>query len=174
MKTHAMQWPAMASTRLLTLGGALLASLLLSSQVRAQDRPQGQPRDAAEMQQRMQERLDQRVSMLTERLKLSADQSAKVRQILIAERDQMKAFRDKARNGAGADRDANRDANRDAMRTQMRAMREHTEQQIESVLTEQQRTAYRQWRDEQEKDRAARGDPGDRRPRGERPPATAR
>jgi hypothetical protein len=144
-----------------------VASLLLSSQVRAQERPQDRPRDPAQMQQRMQERLDQRVSLLTERLKLSADQSAKVRQILVQERDQMQAFREKARSQS----EGGQDANRDTMRSQMRTMRDQTEQQIESVLTEQQRTAYKQLRDEQEKEHAARGDRG---PRGGRPPAATR
>jgi hypothetical protein len=64
-------------------------------------------------------------------------------------------------------RPAPNDAARDSVRTQMRAIRDRTNQRIESVLTADQRTAYRELRQSMENDRRERGDSTRRRPRGD-------
>jgi hypothetical protein len=149
--------------RLLAVGAALLGSLALTPKVDAQQGPpssqEGRPRRDGNPEQR----LERRVSRMTEELKLNSAQGTRVRQILVEERTQMQALRDKNR----AQGDANRDANRDAIRTQMRTIHDRTEQQIEGVLTEQQRTTYRQLRENARKEHGGR----DGRPRDQQPSA---
>jgi hypothetical protein len=76
----------------------------------------------------------------------------------------MQALREKNRTQG----DANRDANRDAIRAQMRTIHDRTEQQIEGVLTEQQRATYRQLREAKRKEH---GERDGRRPRDQQRPA---
>jgi Spy/CpxP family protein refolding chaperone len=150
--------------RLVVLGAALAVGLFAST-VDAQERPEGDARrggrgerfDPAQM-------LERRVSFLTERLQLSSPQQTQVRSILTEELTAMQAFR--TQRGDGAQRDENR-AQRDSLRTQMRTLRERTEQRIEGVLSEQQRTKYQALRKDM-KERRGRG--GDDRPRSERRP----
>jgi protein CpxP len=150
--------------RLITVTAALLSSLAFAPKIHAQEgAPQaqeGRPRRDGNPEQR----LERRVSRMAEELKLNSAQATKVRQILVEERTQMQALRDKNR----AQGEANRDANRDAIRTQMRTIRGRTEQQIEGVLTAQQRTTYTQLREAHKKEHEGREG---RRPRDQQPPA---
>jgi len=81
--------------------------------------------------------LERRLQMLTERLQLSSQQATQIRQILTQEQTQLQALRQKAEGGAS----------RESLRPEMQAIRQRTDQQIEGVLTEQQRTTYRELRE---------------------------
>jgi hypothetical protein len=100
------------------------------------------------------QRIERRVGMMTERLQLSQPQATQIRQILTKESEQMRALWDKAQGGT----------DREALRPQMQSIREGTEKQIEGVLTEQQRTTYRELRESMRKQRGD-GRRGDGRPR---------
>jgi Spy/CpxP family protein refolding chaperone len=142
--------------------GAALAIGLLASTIDAQERSEGDDRRGARRERfDPAQMLERRVSLLTERLQLSSSQQTQVRSILTEELKAMQAFRPKG--GGGAQRQENR-AQRDSARTQMRALRERTEQRIESVLTEQQRAKYRELRQSM-RDQRGRGRGGDDRPR---------
>jgi protein CpxP len=143
--------------------GAALAIGLFASTVDAQGRPKGDDR-AGGRGERVDpaQRLEQRVSLLTERLQLNASQQTQVRSILTEELNVMQAFRSKQ----GQDRQPGDRAQRDSARTQMRALRERTEQRINGVLSEQQRTKYQELRQSMQ-ERRGRGRGGDDRPRAE-------
>ena len=147
-----------ALPRLFAAGAALMAGVLLTPQAHAQ----GQPRGGARSEQRMDpaQRLERQVAFLTERLRLTSEQAARVRQILLQEREQMQALRQRA--------DAQSGSSRESLREEVRAIRERTVQQIEGVLTEQQRSTYRELREAQRRERP---ESGQRRPRGDRPRA---
>jgi hypothetical protein len=98
------------------------ASTNSSGQMERRDRMQRSP---AEMAQRQSERL-------TQQLGLSADQSAKVQQILLARGQEMQAMRGQARDAA----------NPDQMREQMQANRAKYEAQFKEVLTADQYTKF--------------------------------
>lgn len=133
----------------LALGAALTAGLVLAPQAGAQSEQQGRP-DRRERGERMdpQQRLDRRVSMLTERLQLSQQQATQIRQILTQEHTQMAALRQKAEGGA----------DRESLRPEMQSIRQRSEQQIDGVLTAQQRTTYRELREQMRKERGERGE----------------
>ncbi|MCC3155252.1 DUF4890 domain-containing protein [Hymenobacter sp. BT770] len=89
---------------------------------RGYGRMQGTPEEMATRQsQRM-----------TQELGLSADQTAKVQQILLARGQEMQAMRGQARD----------ESNREQMRTQMEASRTKYEEQFKAVLTPEQYTKY--------------------------------
>jgi hypothetical protein len=137
----------MKSTTRLAFGAVLAAGLVLAPQAGAQSEQQGRP-GRPERAQRMdpQQRLERRVSMLTERLQLSQQQATQLRQILTEEQTQTQALRQKA--GGGADRES--------LRPEMQAIRQRTEQRIDGILTEQQRTTYRELRESMRKERRKR------------------
>jgi hypothetical protein len=140
----------------LAFGAVLAAGLALAPQAGAQSEQQGRP-DRRGRGERMDpaQRIERRLSMLTERLQLSEQQASQVRQILTQEQTQLQALWQKAQ--AGADRES--------LRPEMQSIRQRTEQQIDGVLTEQQRATYRELREQMRKEREQRGD--GRRPGGE-------
>jgi Spy/CpxP family protein refolding chaperone len=129
----------MTSMTRLAFGVVLAAGLVLAPQAEAQSEQQGRPDRGAQRGERMdpKQRLERRISMLTERLQLSQQQAAQIRQILTQEQTQMQPLWQKAEAGAS----------RESLRPEIQAIRERTEQQIEGVLTEQQRTTYRELRE---------------------------
>jgi hypothetical protein len=136
--------------RILALGAAIAAGLVLAPQAGAQSEQQGRPDRGGQRGERMDpaQRLERRMSTLNERLQLSTQQAAQIRQILTQEQTQMQALRQKAEGGAS----------RESLQAEMRAIRQRTEQQIEGVLTEQQRATYRELRESMRRDRGPRGD----------------
>ena len=70
---------------------------------------------------------------LAKRLNLTADQSAKVQQIMLARGQEMQAMRGQAQAGTG---------DRQQMRDQMQANRAKYEEQLKAVLTPEQLTQY--------------------------------
>jgi Spy/CpxP family protein refolding chaperone len=141
----------MKSVTRLAFGAALAAALVLAPQAGAQSEQQGRP-DRRERGERMdpQQRLERRVGMLTERLQLSNQQATQIRQILTQEQSQMQALWQKAEGGAS----------RESLRPEIQAIRQRTDQQIEGVLTEQQRATYRELRESMRKERGGRRGPG--------------
>lgn len=144
--------------RLIAVGAAFAIGLFAST-VDAQGRPEGNGRRGERVDPA--QRLEQRVGLLTERLQLNASQQSQVRSILTEEMNAMQAFRQRNRDEA---RSAG-SAQRDSVRAQMRAVRERTEQRMNGVLTEQQRTKYRELRQSMEQ---RRGPGGDDRPQSKR------
>jgi protein CpxP len=142
--------------------GAALAIGLFASTVDAQGRPKGDRGGARGERVDPAQRLEQRVSLLTERLQLNASQQTQVRSILTEELNAMQAFRSKRGDGAQRQDQPEARAQRDSARTQMRALRERTEQRINGVLSEQQRTKYEELRQSMQ-ERRGRG--GETRPR---------
>ena len=138
----------MKSMTRLTFGAVLAAGLVLAPQAGAQSEQQGRP-GRPERGQRMdpQQRVERRISMLTERLQLSQQQATQLRQILTEEQTQLQPLWQRAE--AGADRES--------LRPEMKAIRQRTEQRIEGVLTEQQRTTYRELRESMRKERGEGG-----------------
>jgi hypothetical protein len=138
----------------LAFGAVLAAGLALAPPAGAQSEQQGRP-DRPGRGERMDpaQRVERRVSMLTERLQLSQQQATQIRQILTDEGTQMRALREKAQGGA----------DRESLRPQMQSIRQRTEQQIDGVLTAQQRATYKALREEMQKRRGERGE--GRRPR---------
>jgi Spy/CpxP family protein refolding chaperone len=133
----------------LAFGAVLAAGLVLAPQAGAQSEQQGRP-DRPGRGERMDpaQRIERRVSMLTERLQLSQQQATQVRAILTQEQSQVKALRDKAQGSA----------DRESMRSEMQSIRQRTEQQIDGVLSAQQRVTYTQLRQEMQKRRGERGE----------------
>jgi Spy/CpxP family protein refolding chaperone len=138
----------MKSMTRLAFGAVLTAGLVLAPQAGAQSEQQGRP----ERGQRMdpQQRLERRLSMMTEKLQLSQSQATQIREILTKENEQMRGLWEKAQGGA----------DRESLRPQMQSIREGTEKQIDAVLTEQQRTTYRELREQMRKERGERGERG--------------
>ncbi len=141
----------MRSMTRLAFGAALAAGLVLAPQAGAQSEQQGRPDRGGQRGERMdpQQRLERRVQMLTERLQLSQQQATQIRQILTQEQTQMQALWQKAEGGAS----------RESLRPEMQSIRQRTEQQIEGVLTEQQRATYRELRESMRKERGGRRGP---------------
>ena len=142
----------MKSMTRLAFGAALAAGLALAPQAGAQSEQQGRPDRPRGERMDPQQRLERRVGMLTERLQLSQQQAAQIRQILSQEHTQMQAVRQKAEGGAS----------RETLRPEMQSIRQRSEQQIEAVLTEQQRATYRELRESMQKRRGERGERGER------------
>lgn len=142
----------------LAFGAVLAAGLVLAPQAGAQSEQQGRPDRGGQRRERMDpaQRVERRVGILTERLQLSGQQATQIRQILTQEQTQVQALRQKAEGGT----------DREGLRSEMRAIRQRTEQQIDGVLTAQQRTTYNALREEMRKQREQRGERGERqRPR---------
>jgi hypothetical protein len=170
--------------RLLAVGAVLAGSVLVSAQACAQGQQQEGRERGGRTERRMDpaQRVERRVALLTERLQLSSRRQTEVRQILTEEGEQVQALFPNGRGpgdfrgprGQGDERrrgDANRpdSARREEMRAameKMRALRERTEQRIDGVLTERQRVAYRELREEQRKQFEQRDSARQRRPRG--------
>src|SRR5918998_225579 len=131
----------------LAFGAVLAAGLVLAPQAGAQGEQQGRP-DRGGRGERMDpaQRVERRVSMLTERLQLSQQQATQIRQILSQEPTQVQALRQKAQGNA----------DRESLRPEMQSIRQRTEQQIDGVLTAQQRATYRELRDSMRKERGQR------------------
>ena len=176
------------SLRLLAAGSVFAGVLAIAPVIEAQ----APARDSARAGQRMprgpraerqgpmnpEQRVERQISHLTQRLTLSEPQVARIRQILTEEHEQVARVMEQAgmSRPAGARAEGERparpsEAEREAMRakmqgmrTQMDSIRTRSEERIESVLTAQQRTTYRELREEMR---------NTRRPRGEGRPAPA-
>ena len=144
----------MKSMTRLAFGAVLAAGLVLAPQAGAQSEQQGRSRPERGQRMDPAQRIERRVGMMTERLQLSQQQATQIRQILTKESEQMRALREKAAGGA----------DRESLRPQMQSIREGTEKQVEGVLTEQQRTTYRELRESMRKERGE-GRRADGRPR---------
>jgi Spy/CpxP family protein refolding chaperone len=142
----------MRSMTRLAFGAVLAAGLVLAPQAGAQSEQQGRTRPERGQRMDPAQRIERRVGMLTERLQLSQQQATQIRQILTQEQTQMQPLWQKAEGGA----------DRESLRPEMQAIRQRTEQQIEGVLTEQQRGTYRELRESMRKERGA---TAERRPR---------
>jgi Spy/CpxP family protein refolding chaperone len=108
--------------------------------------------------------IDRRVTMLTERLDLSATQGVSIREILLDEQTKMRALRPELGSGQPGQRPAGSvrgertrgdsagraqrsrpdSAERAQLRMEFQALRQSTDARIEGVLTVEQRTAYRE------------------------------
>jgi Spy/CpxP family protein refolding chaperone len=137
----------MKSITRLAFGAALAAGLVLTPEAGAQSEQQGRARPERGQRMDPAQRLERRVSMLTERLQLSTQQAAQIRQILTQEQTQVQALRQKAQG-----------ASRESLRPEMKAIRQRTEQQIDRVLTAQQRTTYHALRESMKQNRGKRGE----------------
>jgi hypothetical protein len=140
----------MRSMTRLAFGAVLAAGLVLAPQAGAQSEQQGRPGRGGQRGERMDpaQRIERRVGMLTERLQLSQPQATEIRQILTQESEQIRALWEKAQPGG----------DRESLGPQMKSIREATEKKIEGVLTEQQRTTYRELRERMRKERGERGE----------------
>ncbi|MBF9222070.1 Spy/CpxP family protein refolding chaperone [Hymenobacter ruricola] len=92
---------------------------------------QGPGRGYGRMQGSPEEMAKRQTERMTQELGLSADQAAKVQQIMIARGQEMQAMRGQGQGG-----------DREAMRTQMQANREKYDGQFKEVLTPEQYTKY--------------------------------
>lgn len=148
--TSMTQRRTIGRARLLALGAAFVAGLVLAPPAGAQSEQQGRPDRGGQRGERMdpKQRVERRVGMLTERLQLSEQQATKIRQILTQEQTQMQGLWQKAEGGA----------DRESLRPQLQSIREGTEKQVEGVLSEQQRTTYRELRESMRKQREQRGE----------------
>jgi len=135
----------------LAFGAVLAAGLVMTPEAGAQSEQQGRPDHGGQRGERMDpaQRVERRMAKLTERLQLSTEQATRIRQFLTQEQTQMQALWQKAEGGAS----------RESLRPEMQAIRQRTEQQIEGVLTEQQRATYRELRDSMRKERGGRRAP---------------
>jgi spermidine/putrescine-binding protein len=137
----------MKSMTRLAFGAVLAAGLVMAPAAGAQSGQQGRTRPDRGERMDPAQRIERRVGMMTERLQLSTEQATRIRQILTQEQTEMRALWQKAEG----------DASRESLRPEMKALRERTEQQIEGVLSEQQRTTYRELRETMRKQRGERG-----------------
>jgi len=94
--------------------------------------------------------IEQRVAELSDRLSLSAEQEASVRVVLHEEA----AHARKAMREAGGDRDA--------MRRSFRERAMETDRRIEALLREEQKEAYRSYREERRREMRKRFQEGER------------
>jgi Spy/CpxP family protein refolding chaperone len=135
--------------RTLALGAALVVGAAMHAPLLEAQSPQQRP---SQEQQRMDpaQRIERQVTMLTERLQLTPDQTGQVRAILTREQEQMRAQMEQRGQQSGQ--------NREAVMERMRALRERTDQQINAALTEQQRAAYQALREETGSQRGRRND----------------
>ncbi len=168
--------------RLLAAGSAVAGLLAIAPVIEAQ----APARDSARAGQRMprgpqgarqgpmnpEQRVERRISHLTERLTLSEPQVTRIRQILTEEHEQVARVMEQAgmSRPAGVRAEGERparpsEAEREAMRAKMLAVRTRTdsirtrsEERIESVLTAQQRTTYRELPKEMRNTRGPRGE----------------
>lgn len=146
--------------RLLAVGAALAAGLLLSDAGSAQEPPPpygaGWEQDAPQdVPQEAAQDIERRVERLTLALQLSAEQAAYVRHLLEEEHKQLQERRAEheereTRRWWGADGGG---ARRPGPSPEARVLRQRTELQIERVLSDDQRARYRALREE-------RADPG--------------
>lgn len=84
-----------------------------------------------------EERAKKMVDMLTEKLKLNDDQKTKVTAIYTEQGTAMAKIREEA-NG-----------DRDAMREKSMKLRKETDEKVTALLTDDQKTAYKAWQEEQ-------------------------
>ncbi len=84
-----------------------------------------------------EERAKKMVDMLAEKLKLSDDQKTKVTAIYTEQGTAMAKIREEA-NG-----------DRDAMREKSMKLRKETDEKVTALLTDDQKTAYKAWQEEQ-------------------------
>jgi protein CpxP len=132
--------------KLLIICGLLLsvATFAQAQQGPGAGRPMGTP----------EERAKRSVTMLTERLTLTADQQTKVTAIYLAQGEQMKKLRD----SVGDDREA--------MRAVMVKGNEATEAKIDALLTADQKKLFTTWKEERKEMMKKRQEGGGARPAG--------
>lgn len=116
--------------RVLATGAALAAALLMAAPARAQ---QHAPQAGHAHQQHQAQHLDQMLAHMTSELRLSADQATRIRGIMERTMEQFQALHAAhASGGQGAQPPA-----------EARALHERAMQQVEEVLTAEQRTRFR-------------------------------
>jgi protein CpxP len=130
MKSFLM--PLLALT--LTVGTAAAQSVPATTGVAQEGR-------RAHKQHSPEEMATRKSAQLTKKLGLNADQTAKVKQILLARGQEMQAFRSQAKTTA----------NRDQMREQFKAGRAKYDAQLKQVLTADQFTKYTAFQAEHKK-----------------------
>lgn len=110
----------------------------------AQDAPRPERPRAEARGQRMDpvKRVERRVEMLTQRLDLSADQSARVKTILTKESEQLKAFFEKHH---GTDGQRPTEEQRTAFRNEMQQVRQQTSAELARVLSADQLKKYQEF-----------------------------
>ncbi len=143
-----------STARLFAVGAALSGILLVSGQAKAQEqgrRAQRVEQDSGRGPARGPGRLgnpeqmvERRVARLTETLKLETAQAARITEILKNEQTRMLALRpQRPAAGTNAQRPARPDsATMAARRDSMKTLHEQTRQQIEQVLTAEQRVKF--------------------------------
>lgn len=110
--------------RLMTSTGLLCVGLLIASQGAAQ---------GGMMNASPEERATQRIGVLTERLQLTPEQAEQLEPVLVKQFTEQVALFQKLQ-GSG---------DRQAMMSDMQALRTRYDEQIQAVLTDTQKTAYR-------------------------------
>lgn len=141
----------------LVVAATLVGSALFAADAGAQ-RPQGRnrpertqgdsgwrrgPRDGGPMQNDSI-RLNRQLSRLTEELTLTPVQQQKVRAILVEEQNQMRTLREQERT-------TNATNDREARFTKMKAIRDLNQGKIEAVLTDAQKTKFKELRAAEQK-----------------------
>lgn len=120
----------------------LFAALALTAgAASAQTSPAARPMGMGQMDRQQmtpEQRADRQAQHLTKQLGLSADQTAKVRELALAQGQEMQAMR--ANASASTDRRANLE--------QLKAGKDKYETQLKTILTPDQYTKYEQMRDE--------------------------
>ncbi|HEX6927019.1 MAG TPA: hypothetical protein VF167_16470 [Longimicrobiaceae bacterium] len=118
--------------RRLTTAGLMFVGLLFAAEASGQGR-------GGMMNASPEERAAQRIGLLTERLSLTPQQVEQIQPILVKQfTEQVELFR-KFQGGG----------DRQAMMNEMRELRTRHDEQILSVLTEEQKTAYRTLQEEE-------------------------
>jgi len=129
MKTYLL--PLLAAFAL-TVGTAAAQTTTQTTPAAGQMQERGHGRGHGRMQGTPDEMAQRQSQRLTQELGLSADQTAKVQQILLARGQEMQAMRGQAKDAT----------NRDQMREQMKANRTKYDEQFKAVLTPEQYTKY--------------------------------
>lgn len=125
----------------LVLLAALVATATTSfAQVPPSTRPVATAQAGARHQASPEQQAERRAQYLAKELGLSPDQQAKLQPILLAQRQEMMSFRDKA--GAGAP------GRRQGMGQQFKASQAKYEEQIRAVLTPEQFAKFDQMKDD--------------------------
>lgn len=137
MKTFLM--PMLAALAL-TVGTAAAQTTTQTAPAADQLQGRGHGRGHGRMQGNPEQMAQRQSQRLAQELGLSADQTAKVQQILLARGQEMQALR-------GQGKDA---GNRDQMREQMKANRTKYDEQLKAVFTPEQYTKFTALKDDHE------------------------
>lgn len=139
---------------------ALVAGLGMGMAVPGYAQEPAQHQDARVERQRpdRKQMLERRVAFMTERLNLTEDQAARVREVFEKQAEQRKAIFEKAgfepgkargpRDGRARGERRVNDDQRAAIRTEMRQLHEQTEQELAKILDEEQQNRYEELKKE--------------------------